>query len=249
MPYPNYTPKEISAFREQDEIGTLLMSDDDCVYYLCQEEEARLAKASGSPSNHPARKKTMTKKTVTGDIPDLGDWPRFYQEVLGMTPDFSGLVIPNDPGGYGWILPVAKGLTANRVWAEYKEKRIPCTTYIGDDLDKAVPTHERTAEKASYIIRVRDRVEADEELANLSAKQIKKQNLKTMTLTERLLLELWYLWKTGKHLDINNITLCAGSRDSGGSVPLVYWRDGELYVSWYYPVDARGFLRARSAVS
>jgi len=177
------------------------------------------------------------------------DWSAFYQKVLGMTPDFSGLVIPKDPGGYGWPVPVAKGLTASRLFAECK-KRFPCYSYVGDDLDKFVSENERTADKASYIIRVRDRAEADEELANLAANQIKKQKLTTMTLAERLLLELWYFWRTGgKHLDIKNITLCAGSRNSGGDVPRVLWVDGRLRVHWDYPDGANGSLRARSAVS
>ena len=241
MPYPDYTPEEVRACREKDEIGTLLMNDEDCIHWLCREEETRLAKASGSPVN------LAHGNIATDNIPDLGDWPRFYQEVPDMTPDFSGLVVPQDPGGYSWIVPVAKGLTANRVWAECK-KHFPCYSYIGDDLDKAVPVNERAADKASYIIRVRDCVEADEELKNLSANQIKNRKLTTMTLAERLLLELWYFWRTGKHLDIENITLCAGSRSSDGRVPCVDWCS-RLYVYWYDPDYSRGSLRARAAVS
>lgn len=190
----------------------------------------------------------VADSATANPVPTRNDWPRLYQEILGSTPDFSGLAIPKDPGGYGWIIPVGKGLTANRVWAECK-KLFPCYSYFGDDLDGTVPTNERTAEKASYIIRVRDRAEADEELANLSANQIKKQKLTTMTLTERLLLELWYFWKTGKHLDVQNITLCTGSRGSDGSVPDVFWLGGELNVNWRFPGNAYGILRARSAVS
>lgn len=198
-------------------------------------------------------KKKLRELLITGEatanviIPSLGDWPRFYQDVLGIMPDFSGLAILKDLGGYGWPLPMAKGLTANRLYAECK-RRFTCYSYVGD-LDKVVSTNERTADKVSYIIRVRDRVEADEELKNLSADKIKQLKLTTITLTERLLLELWYFWRTGQHLDIDYVTLCTGSRSFDGNVPDVSWGDSRFYVGWSRPVLACGNLRARSAVS
>ncbi len=180
-----------------------------------------------------------------GDI--LTDWLKFYQEVFNETPDFSKCSISADPGGYDWVIPFAKGLTANRIWQECKA-RFTCWAYCGDDLDRAIPTHERTADKESYTIRVRDRVEADKELKNLSANQIRGMKLGTMTLPERLLLELWYFWKTGKHLDIQNYTLCSGSRNSAGRVPSVHWDYDELHVYWNSPDHSLDDLRARSAV-
>ena len=66
---------------------------------------------------------------------------------------------------------------------------------------------------------------------------------------ERFLLELWYFWKTGGgHLDLLNITLCAGSRGADGKVPHVYWHDDRVKVYSYDPAHADGGLRARAAV-
>jgi len=107
-------------------------------------------------------------------------------------------------------------------------------SYIGDDLDSGVPTNERTSEKGDYAIFVRDGIEPDTDLRNTSANQIAKKKLQTMTLLERLLLELFYFHFTGEHLDVNGWTICAGSRFSDGNVACVYWysNGGEVLVGW-----------------
>lgn len=74
-------------------------------------------------------------------------------------------------------------------------------------------------------------------------------DLKGITLRERLLLEIAYFKETGDHLDINNWTLCSGSRSSDGSVPYVRWYpdDGEVRVYWYCSGDRYSRLRSRQA--
>jgi len=69
---------------------------------------------------------------------------------------------------------------------------------------------------------------------------------------KRLLLELFYHWKTGKHLDILNWTLCSGSRYSVGGVPIVGWHGGydRLSVGWCNAGSRDDEeLRSRQAVS
>lgn len=68
------------------------------------------------------------------------------------------------------------------------------------------------------------------------------------TLRERILMELAYFEETGKHLDVDNITLCAGSRNRYGGMPTVYWCDW-FNVGWYYPSYRDSYLRSRSVVS
>ncbi|MBI2033910.1 MAG: hypothetical protein HYT13_02315 [Candidatus Liptonbacteria bacterium] len=109
-------------------------------------------------------------------------------------------------------------------------------------------TSDRKADK-DYCIWVRDRVEADEELKNKSANDLKRENIPGITLEERLLYELKFFDETGKHLDVQKITLCAGSRTPYGSVPSVYWHDGEVSVFWYFPDNRDGGIRVRAAVS
>jgi len=60
-----------------------------------------------------------------------------------------------------------------------------------------------------------------------------------------LIYELKYYDETGEHLDINNSTLCAGSRYSSDKVPYVRWRGGELRVDWCGSGAAAPHLRAR----
>jgi len=174
----------------------------------------------------------------------LTEWARFYQEVFGITADFSDLGIPEKKEGFPWLLVMLKGLTANKLFDKCKEQF--GTWRYTEDLNaiKSVRTTEKT-----YAIWLRDRVEADEENKNKSAKDCEKEGINGITLEERLLLELWYFWKTGKHLDIQNVTLCSGSRYPYGYVPGVGWFDGRLDVDYCSTDNAHGDLRSRAAVS
>ncbi len=90
-------------------------------------------------------------------------------------------------------------------------------------------------------------MEADEELKNKSANMLAEAGIKGETLPERLLHELKYFTDTGKHLDVKNTTLCSGSRDPYGVVPLVDWLSvaGGMRMHWCGLDD----LRARAAVT
>ncbi len=70
-----------------------------------------------------------------------------------------------------------------------------------------------------------------------------------ITLMERLILELKHFEETGKHLDVDKITLCVGSRDSDGGVPSVNWNGVKLLVDWCRTSFSCGILRSRSVVS
>lgn len=186
--------------------------------------------------------------SVNTDEPADGwaaEWTRFYHEIFGITVDLSGVRIPDDPGGFGRVVFVASGLTLNTVWGKCR-KWFPSSSVYGDDMDTAVPAN---STEEPYAKRFRNRVEADEENKSLSADTLCQRNANSITLLTRLLLELWYCWRTGgAHLDLINWTLCAGSRDGDGGVPCVYWGGRELRVCYYSPDDARDDIRARSAV-
>lgn len=122
------------------------------------------------------------------------------------------------------------------------EKLFPC--YIPMDFSDI--KDDRTG---SYTVYFKKNVEADEEFKNMSANDLKEKGIKGITLKERLLLEIEYFKETGKHLDINCVTLCAGSRGVVSRVPIV-GRDGVdgLGVYWSGTDDAGGDLRTRQAV-
>lgn len=125
------------------------------------------------------------------------------------------------------------------------KKLFPVWSYYDDKtLDKDFPPPKKITTR--YFKKV---IEADEELKNKSADDLEREGIQGITLRERLLMELDYFKEIGKHLDIDNITLCSGSRDSDGFVPYVCWYDGRLFVFWYFAGRAFDFLRARAAVN
>ncbi len=176
----------------------------------------------------------------------LSKWHAFYRKFFGIELELSGIKIPECKPGFNRVLVIAKGLTLNQVYDVLAEQ-FPCWRCV-DDLDKGVPKNDRTTNQ-TYAIRVRDRVEADEELKNLSADQLKEKGVVGITLLERMIFELKYWDETAKHLDINNWTLCAGSRGSVGRVPRAGWHGGGFRVGWCRSGGCGGFVRSRSVVS
>jgi len=178
------------------------------------------------------------------------EWQQFYHKYFRqkVEADFSRVVIPKDPGGFDRVVFIPRGLSCKQVIVAMR-KKFPAWTYW-DNLDQNVTANDRTASR-DYAIRLRDRQEADEELKNLSANQLRARGDQVIALLERLVLELKYYDETGQHLDQNNLTLCAGSRDLDGDVPGVRWRPvyGGLRVGWCSPVRADDRLRGRSVVS
>lgn len=177
----------------------------------------------------------------------VGKWVEFYRRFCAMECDLSRVRIPERKPDFDRLIIVAQGLTPNIVYNTCA-RQFPCWRY-NDDLDGVVVRNERTPKNDSYAIWVRDRVEADDELKNLSALDIEQRSITAETLLERELHELKFWSETGQHLDIENITLCSGSRDSRGGVPSADGDGGGFYVDWYDPQHAGGHLRSRAVVS
>ena len=179
------------------------------------------------------------------------DWRRAYQ-CLGMSAEYEEFAkspsVADDPAM--WFVPVLKGVTCNKVVAALKKLGVNFYLYA-NDLDSAVSTNDRDPINGSYIVGFCRTIEADKENKNISANQLKKQNHEGITLLERLLLELGFFLATSQHLDVDNITLCPGSRYSDGNVPDVRWDSDsrKVCVDWCGPDNSGGPLRSRSAVS
>lgn len=176
------------------------------------------------------------------------EWNEFYRKYFRMTVDCSKAHVPDDLGGFDRVIFIPAGLKIGKV-IEAMRKSFNVWSYT-DNLDKDITENIRQPDR-NYAIRIRERVEADEELKSLSANQLKTQGVNCITLLERLVLELKYFSETGQHLDVSNITLCAGSRHRDGLVPYVSWYadDGGLRIGWYNPGIANDYLRARQSVS
>lgn len=178
---------------------------------------------------------------------ELAKQARFWREVFGIELDLADITVPKKRNGFNWLIVIPEGMTPSRVF-DNCAKEFRCERY-GVDLDAATKDRNDREATKTYAVRFCDRVEADEELKNLSADDLKKTKIPGNTLLERLILGRWYFWKFRKHLDIDNITLCSGSRDGGGDVPRVSWCDGEMCVYWFHPASRRQRLRSRQVVS
>lgn len=203
------------------------------------------------PHPEAVRRATSGKirKAVQSLLPKGGytivirQWEAFYQDVFGLYVDFSGIAIPKAPDGFNRLIIVAQGITLNAAINACRD-RFPTWTYY-DDLDSDVTKNDRTNESGAYALWVRDRVEADEELANKSANDLASENIPCETLLERIIMGLDFFERTKGHLDINNVTLCAGSRDRGGRVPGADWGYGGFCVSRCRSSDRDSRLRGR----
>jgi len=177
----------------------------------------------------------------------IAEWEGFYQDTFGIKTDFSNLQIPEKESGFNRLIIMAGGMTPQRLYDKCGEF-FPCWKWTGDSLDNVVTYSERTSKNSAYAVWVRDCVEADEEFKKLSADKIKAKNITTETLEERLLHELKYFRETGEHLDMENITICTGSRYSGGGVPAVSWVSGKLRIRTVPSALPAGVFRSRRVV-
>jgi len=176
----------------------------------------------------------------------LADWQDFYREIFGIEIDIGNLSIPERKKDFKRLLVVAEGITPQKIYDKCL-KFFSCCKWTNQNLDDIVFS-ERVAKK-SYAVWVRDASEADEDLKNLSAVELK--NIPGITLEERLLMELKYFKETGRHLDSENfLTLCSGSRYADGNVPKVFWFSGNggLSVYWAKPEDSYVGLCSRRVI-
>lgn len=172
-----------------------------------------------------AQKLINTIIELFGKTPELA-WSKIYNDYFNLDVDFSNIIIPSfyDPNKHFAII-VAKCLTPNRIVTamhQFFDVYINCS----EDLNGEFSVNDRVADD-NYVV-IFNRVDFEENLRNLSAKELTEKNIKGITLIERMLLEIMYYSQTGKHLDVGDEvgTLCSGSRNSRGLVPCIHWLPG-----------------------
>jgi len=173
------------------------------------------------------------------------DWDRFWNSCGYAVGD---LPVPLQRPSFDRLLVVPKGLTTERMFQICKGL-FPCHKYVRDDLDGFIAINSRTAENGSYAIWIRDRVEADEEFKNKSARYLKTAGHTGITVLERLVYEAKYFKETGEHLDIENVTMCSGSRNSYGSVLGVDFNGICLSIDWHFVGTYHDSLRSREVIT
>jgi hypothetical protein len=197
----------------------------------------------------------LSVPTAEQMLPSDGDWSfeswlPFYGKhfsdqlntIGGEDAINTSLFSPNNKAGFNWSIMVLEGLTPNAAYSAC-ERNFKCWRY-SDDLDKNIVLNGREP-ATTYGVWVRNRLEADEEYQNLSGNDVAVRGIAGMTVLERELLELKYWSDTGKHLDLENVTLCTGSRNADGFVPDANWCDGKFSVGWSDPADRDPGLRVR----
>ena len=177
------------------------------------------------------------------------EWQEFYRKYFRIRVDFTNVQIPDDPGGFDRAIFIPKGLKIHDV-IKVMRKAFGVWSFNYYELENEIVKNIRQSDR-NYAIRLRELVEADEEIKNLLANPLKQQGVNCITLLERLVYELKYLSETGQHPDVQNFTLCAGSRDYRGRVPYVGWNadSGTLRIDLCDLTSADGNLRARQVVS
>jgi len=131
-------------------------------------------------------------------------------------------------------------MSNNRLYAA-AEKQFTCWRYM-DNLDVIGPAQSFTTLR--WFKKVQ---EADEDLQNLSANMLLERGTPCVWLQERIWMEIDWFLETADHLDKQNATLIAGSRDPRGRVPLASFRGGKFSVSYCDPREQNPYWRSRSA--
>lgn len=192
-------------------------------------------------------KELITKRSPRNIEVTLAVWRDLYKKEFNLDVDMSEIRIPEHKPGFDRLIVVAKGATLNKAY-EACEKKFKCWKYTYD-LEKSVIKNDRDPAKNTYAIWIRDQKEADEELRNLSSVNLKRKGIKGITLLERLVFELKFFNETGKHLDINNLTLCSGSSNSSEHELTVACQCGRVEVDWQEVDCSGGLLRSREVIS
>ena len=155
----------------------------------------------------------ITFRTAMDAAAFLTDWQKHFVEVYGLTVDLSNVKLPPVRDGFGWGVVRIPELSTQRIWEKLVTQfKAHMSGHDNLDQDIDITQEARTTANGPYVIWVRDRVEADQEHKNCTAVGLAKQGINCITLAERLALEVWFNWKTGRNLDQASMTLNAGSR-------------------------------------
>ncbi len=220
--------------------GMALQQYRDATHKVVAPQGASVLKAEIAPT--PAAQASLPIFT-------LEDWVALYAEEFGedrdvLRKEFAALKLPEHRDGFDWIVVVKRGYCPNRIYGGLSHH--VKTWKWWENLDEG--THEPSGDAWTYIARFRARIEADEEYRNKSPEQLEKEKVRSITLAERLLLELVYWRSTKKNLDVESRTRCDGSQNFEGFIPVVFSdHPGHVRVSGWVLREVHG-LRAREAV-
>ncbi|MFA6097428.1 MAG: hypothetical protein WC788_07425 [Candidatus Paceibacterota bacterium] len=161
----------------------------------------------------------------------ISDWQTFYRNVFDINVDLSGIKIPEKAAGFDRLIVVIPEMTMRNLF-EKCDRMFGVWKYFSEGIDDDFVRSERKAAKGAYAIWVKDAIDSDEELKNISKKEFGAKAFYGMTLPERLLMELKFHNETGGHLDPNSATICSGSNFSSWKIPMVFWDGEKVAIDW-----------------
>jgi hypothetical protein len=171
-------------------------------------------------------------------------FPEQFKEAGGEKA-FRSIQVPEERRDFSWLVVVLKGITTQQVY-EVCRALFDCDK--ASDIDFDLLADERSADE-TYAFWARARQEADNELSGQSALSIKVRGSKTMTLLERLLLELRYFTEEGDHLDRFHVTLCTGSpTPHRNRIPTASFLNEKFFIGWILEEFAMKSNAAREVV-
>lgn len=137
-------------------------------------------------------------------------WESFYRRHFDLQLDLSSLKIPKLPG-IGWILLIIANIEFEKIALRLRKLS------FNDDIDllgtskNIITWNARDAKDGPYAIYVKNTRNTKESFGGIYTDEVKKRGIKTETLAERFIHDIYYFEKNGKNLDDNTITVCADS--------------------------------------
>lgn len=254
---------EIQRLKEND-VSYLLLTDKEIEAEILAKERTNQPRPNHKPVNQDdsvlvAVPTLVVPSIVPADTAELIQQELAFWQELGIKADLGKIRIPPRKEGFNWLISMLPGITPQKAY-DICQSLFDCWKWTDQSLDVVVTENDRDPANGPYAIWVKDTIEANPNLKNKSANDLKEKGIPGITLAERLILGAKYYKYyrlnqpkklSQKHLDLKNWTLCAGSRSSFGSVPGVGWDSGggELRVGWCSPGYAGDDLRSREVVS
>ena len=185
----------------------------------------------------------------------IAKWRRILADDCGLSISLAQYPVADMRPGFNWLVP---DLPDTLITGEAVHRR--CHELFGvfafDGRAQHVVAAVDLYRRPASILRLRDCRETDLRYRDIPANHPIIQEIQSITLKQRLLLEIWYWRTTGRHLDVASRTLCAGSREGGErfipGVPVVSWFSEEDMLtvnSEYVNRSIYSCLGAREVVS
>ncbi len=167
-------------------------------------------------------------------------WRKFYRDHFSLELPTFGENFFLKPNGFAQFLIVARRLSLERIFGACC-RLFPCQKYELD-LDRVVFGESSMSGFSGFgdFYRAGVRCFLNEVSSGRSAKVSQSEGLNGLTLRERMLIELKIFLEKGEHSDEWTISICSGSRDLYGDVPMCFFDQGTFRVASCAPIDSSG---------